>query len=42
MLKVAAVAWRFSQADAAAVTPEIVEEAAGDASLSMEVEDGKP
>lgn len=42
VLKVAAVAWRFSQADGQAVTPEIVEEAGGDASLSMGAEDGKP
>ncbi len=41
VLKVAAVAWRFSQADGkSTVTPAMIEEAGGEASLNVEVAHG--
>jgi general secretion pathway protein A len=36
ILKVAAVAWKFSEADGHKITPELITEAAGDAVLSVE------
>lgn len=38
ILKVAAVAWRFSEADGNKITPELIQEAAGEAVLSTEQE----
>lgn len=41
ILKVAAVAWRFSQADGHKITPELIREAAGEAILNTEQEHGE-
>jgi len=42
ILKIAAIAWRFSQADGhSKITSELVEDAAGDASLAPEQSDGE-
>jgi general secretion pathway protein A len=38
ILKVAAVAWRFSEADGNRITPELIQEAAGEAVLNTEQE----
>jgi len=38
ILKVAAVAWRFSEADGNKITPELIQEAAGEAVLNTEQE----
>jgi general secretion pathway protein A len=38
ILKVAAVAWRFSEADGNQITPELIQEAAGEAVLNTEQE----
>jgi hypothetical protein len=38
ILKIAAVAWRFSETDGNKITPELIQEAAGEAVLNTEQE----
>lgn len=41
ILKIAAVAWRFAGPDGGRITPDLIEEAAGEAVLQADQEDGK-
>jgi general secretion pathway protein A len=41
ILKVAAVAWKFSESDGHRITPDLIAEAAGEAVLNLEQEDAK-